>query len=80
MTSPSRARIAFFLQRTGPDSDAPRISPLAQEIIARLRERGLWVDLIVPENGPVDLADVRPMHDLYVLKSETPWPSAWPGH
>lgn len=72
MTSPHCARIAFVLQPTGPESDAPRISPLTQEIISRLRERGLWVDVIVPENGPVDLADVRPRHDLYVLKSETP--------
>lgn len=72
MPNPSHARIAFFLEPSGADTDAPRISPLTQEIIARLRERGLLVDSIVPEAGPLDLADVRPQHDLYVLKSETP--------
>jgi ribosomal protein S6--L-glutamate ligase len=72
MPDPGHVRIAFFLQPSGPDTDAPRISPLTQEIIARLREQGLWVDSIVPESGPLDLAEVRPRHDLYVLKSETP--------
>lgn len=72
MNSGGRVRIAFFLEPSGPDSDAPRISPLTEEIIGRLRGFGLQVDPIVPESGPLDMAAVRPQHDLYVLKSETP--------
>jgi ribosomal protein S6--L-glutamate ligase len=72
MPKPSQFSIALFLEPSGPETDAPRISPLTQEIMARLQERGLRVDSIVPEGAPLDLADIRPRHDLYVLKSETP--------
>src|SRR5918992_5263332 len=65
-------RVAFLLQPTGPDDLRPRINPVTGEVIARLQERGVRVDTAVPEDGAVDLADVRPAHDLYVLKSKTP--------
>ncbi len=57
----------------GLESEAavPRVSPLTEEIIVRLTERNALVDLIVPESGPQDMADIRPQHDLYVVKSET---------
>lgn len=65
-------RIAFFLERSERDTAAPRVSPLTAEIIACLRERGARVDLIVPPDGPLNVADIRPAHDLYVLKEKTP--------
>ena len=65
-------RIAFLLEPLAPADSAPRINPVTAEVIGRLRERGARVDLIVPENGCVDLAELRPAHDLYVLKSKTP--------
>jgi ribosomal protein S6--L-glutamate ligase len=63
-------RIAFILRRSMPD--VPSVSAVTAEIIACLGERGVWVDLVVPEDGPLDLAEIRPTHDLYVLKSKTP--------
>ena len=63
-------RIAFVLRQSAPD--VPSVSVVTAEIIACLRERGVWVDLVVPEDGPLDLAEIRPTHDLYVLKSKTP--------
>ncbi|HEV8634783.1 MAG TPA: hypothetical protein VG370_11165 [Chloroflexota bacterium] len=65
-------RIAFLLERTQPDNPAPRINPVTGDVIAHLRERGVQADLIVPENGCVEISDGRPRHDLYVLKSKTP--------
>jgi ribosomal protein S6--L-glutamate ligase len=72
MPSPRQLRIAIFLQALGSDSGAPRISRLSDEMIAHLRARDVEVDLIVPENQPFDIGDVRPAHDLYVLKEKTP--------
>jgi ribosomal protein S6--L-glutamate ligase len=63
-------RIAFLLQKPAPD--APSVSAVTAEIVARLRARGARVDLMVPEDGPLDVADIRPTYDLYVLKSKTP--------
>jgi ribosomal protein S6--L-glutamate ligase len=65
-------RIAYLLQRAQPDDPTPRINPVTDEIIGRLRARGALVDLVVPENACVDIGDVRPLYDLYVLKSKTP--------
>jgi ribosomal protein S6--L-glutamate ligase len=65
-------RIAFLLQRAQPDDPTPRINPVTDEVIARLRARGVQVDLVVPENGCLVLDDIRPHCDLYVLKSKTP--------
>jgi fructose-1,6-bisphosphatase/inositol monophosphatase family enzyme/glutathione synthase/RimK-type ligase-like ATP-grasp enzyme len=57
-------RIAFLLARHPPD----RKSPVLPEVYDRLRARGHQVDLIHPEEGMVDLAEVNVEHDLYVLK------------
>lgn len=65
-------RIAFLLKPSGPKDQTPRVNPVIAEVISRLHERGARVDLIVPEDRPLDLAEVRPQHDLYVLKSTTP--------
>jgi ribosomal protein S6--L-glutamate ligase len=65
-------RIAFLLQRAQPDDPTPRINPVTDEVIARLRARGVQVDLVVPENGCLVLDDIQPQYDLYVLKSKTP--------
>ena len=48
------------------------LSPLTAEIVTRLRDRGARVDLLAPEDGPWDVAALRPQHDLYVLKAKTP--------
>jgi ribosomal protein S6--L-glutamate ligase len=63
--------IAFFLQRLSP-ADGPRINPVTGEVIARLRERGARVDLLVAEDQVFDIGALRPAHDLYVLKSKSP--------
>ena len=63
--------IAFFLQRLSP-AEAPRINPVTGEVIARLRERGARVDLLVAEDQVFDIGTLRPAHDLYVLKSKSP--------
>ena len=57
-------RIAFLLARHPPD----RKSPILPEVYDRLRARGHHVDLIYPEEGMVDLAELNVEHDLYVLK------------
>lgn len=72
MPSPGRVRVGLLLQGLEPDLASPRVSPLTEEIVARLTEQGALVDLLVPESAPQELAEVRPRHDLYVLKSETP--------
>lgn len=64
-------RIAVLLEPRGPENVSPRIGPVMAEVVARLRDRGVHVDLWVPEAGGVDLFTVRPEHDLYVLKSKT---------
>lgn len=72
MNSRARVRIGLLLQGSGPGNGTPRASVLTQAIIDRLVDREALVDLIVPENRPLDIADIRAQHDLYVLKSETP--------
>ncbi len=72
MPSRGRVRIGILLPGLESETAVPRVSPLTEEIVARLNERDALVDLIVPESEPRDLADLRPRHDLYVLKSETP--------
>jgi ribosomal protein S6--L-glutamate ligase len=64
-------RIAMFLQRPVPEAD-PRINPVTEEVVARLRGRGAQVDLLVAEDNVFDIAELRPGHDLYVLKSKSP--------
>jgi ribosomal protein S6--L-glutamate ligase len=63
-------RVAILL-RSEPGG-GPRVSGVIDEVIARLRGRGACVDLIVPEDGALDIAEIRPAHDLYVLKEKTP--------
>src|SRR5574341_1570976 len=72
MPSRDGVRIGFLLDAVSLGSATPRLSPLMEEIVLRLKERDALVDLIVPESGPLDMAEVRPQHDLYVLKSESP--------
>lgn len=72
MNSRGRMRIGFLLQALGPGNGTPRVSSLTHEIIDRLVERDVLVDLIIPEDRLLDIAEVRAEHDLYVLKSETP--------
>jgi ribosomal protein S6--L-glutamate ligase len=71
MNRPGHVRIGFLL-RAEVEGGAPYLSAVTREVVARLRERGAVVDLIVPENAPFDIADVRPVHDLYVLKEKSP--------
>lgn len=72
MSSPGHVRIAFLLKGSQADPVVPCVSALTEDVIARLRGRGARVDLIVPENGPLDIAQVRPAHDLYVLDGKSP--------
>jgi ribosomal protein S6--L-glutamate ligase len=65
-------RIAIFLEPSAAGLPAPRINPVTAEVVSRLRGKGAAVDLVVPEDRALDLGDVRPTHDLYVLKSKTP--------
>ena len=65
-------RISILLQPSEDDPSIPRVNPVTGEVIARLRERGARVDMTLPESEPLRVADVRPGHDLYVLKSKTP--------
>jgi ribosomal protein S6--L-glutamate ligase len=65
-------RIAVFLEPSAADRSQPRLNPVTAEVVARLGDKGATVDLVVPEDGVLDLDDVRPAHDLYVLKSKTP--------
>jgi ribosomal protein S6--L-glutamate ligase len=71
MKNRGRVRIAFLLQRLVPVNGTPCVSSLTNEIIDHLVDRDVLVDLIIPEDRLLDIADVRPQHDLYVLKSET---------
>jgi ribosomal protein S6--L-glutamate ligase len=64
--------IAFFLERHPSRARDPWVSPVMEGILTSLRERGATVDLMVPEDSVWELSELRPRHDLYVLKSETP--------
>lgn len=50
---------------------ATRISPIMPEVVQRLSEWDVKVELIYPEEQLIDLASVRIEHDLYILKSGT---------
>lgn len=63
-------RICFVLPSAG--RGAARHSDATAEVIERLRARGAIVDVLLPDDGPIDIAELRPAHDLYVLKSRTP--------
>lgn len=70
-------RIAFVLQPPVPDG--PVMSAVTAETIGRLRGYGIEVDLLVPEAGCLELAEIRPTHDLYVLKSKSTLTLSWAG-
>jgi ribosomal protein S6--L-glutamate ligase len=72
MNNRGRVRIGFLLQRSGLGNGMPCFSSLTNEIIDHLVDRDVLADLIVPEDRLLDIAHVRPQHDLYVLQSETP--------
>jgi glutathione synthase/RimK-type ligase-like ATP-grasp enzyme len=67
-------RVAFLLQRSGLEHPAPSLSAVTREIIDRLRALGARVDLLVPDDRPLDYAELagEPAYDLYVLKAKTP--------
>jgi ribosomal protein S6--L-glutamate ligase len=65
-------RIAFLIHRSAASVGPAGLSPLTAEIVTRLRDRGARVDLLAPEDGPWDVAALRPQHDLYVLQAKTP--------
>lgn len=66
-------RSAFFVRPVARDGRiAPQVSATTEATIALLRERGVRVDVVVPEAEPWDLGALKPEHDLYVLKSKTP--------
>ena len=66
-------RVAFLLQRSRPDRPGASLSGVTTEIVERLWARGARVDLLVPEDEPLDCDALggRPGHDLYVLKAKT---------
>jgi ribosomal protein S6--L-glutamate ligase len=66
-------RIAFLLQRSRPEEAGAILSAVTTEIIDRLRVHGAQVELLVPEDQPLDCADLagEPRHDVYVLKAKT---------
>lgn len=66
-----KPRILFLLGGEPANPGTPRVSVLTAEIAAGLERRGAVVDFLTP--GPVEIARVRPAHDLYVLKEKTPF-------
>jgi ribosomal protein S6--L-glutamate ligase len=60
-------RIGMLMSR----HPASRNGSLMPEVLRLLREWGAAVDLIYPDDRCTALADLRPEHDLYLLKSES---------
>ncbi len=60
-------RVAFIMLR----HPRSRVSPVMPEVTDLLREWGVEVSLIHPEEDLIHLRQVRVEHDLYVLKSGT---------
>jgi ribosomal protein S6--L-glutamate ligase len=50
---------------------ASRPSPMVGEMVDLLRQWGCQVDLLLPDEQPMELITLRAGHDLYVLKSGT---------
>jgi ribosomal protein S6--L-glutamate ligase len=66
-------RIAFLVQASKADPHGPGLTRVTAETLARLRERGAQVDVLVAGAQVLDLAALTsPQHDLYVLKSKAP--------
>ena len=57
-------RVAFLMRRPAADGHS-----ITTEMVQLLRNRGVTVDLIQVDAGPSALADIRPEHDLYVLRT-----------
>lgn len=67
----AKPRILFLLSGEPANPDRPRVSALTAEVAAGLERRGASVDFLTP--GAVEIARLRPAHDLYVLKEKTPF-------
>jgi ribosomal protein S6--L-glutamate ligase len=66
-----RPRIALLLQRSA--DGLPGVSAVTDELITRLRqEHNTEVDLLLPEDAPLELGTLRLSHGVYVLKAKTP--------
>jgi ribosomal protein S6--L-glutamate ligase len=48
-----------------------RKGSIMQEVVAYLAEKSIPVETIYPEESPVEVFDIRPRYDLYILKSGT---------
>jgi ribosomal protein S6--L-glutamate ligase len=59
--------IGFLIVRYGPE----RHSPIVPEIIRLMKAGGHMVDVVLPDEGSIDLEQLRADCDLYVLKSGT---------
>lgn len=60
-------RIGMLMLRHPPT----RMSPTMPEVVQMLENWGCEVDIIYPEERVTQLSQVRPEHDLYILKSGT---------
>ena len=60
-------RVAVLIVR----HPASRPSPVVPEMLRGLARHGCAVDVVTPDEGLLDTAELRPEHDLYVLKSGT---------
>jgi ribosomal protein S6--L-glutamate ligase len=60
-------RVGILMYRHPPS----RRSPVVPEMVRLLAEWHCQVDLLLPDEHVLDLAGLRPQHDLYVLKSGT---------
>jgi ribosomal protein S6--L-glutamate ligase len=67
-------RIAFLLAHSGPESAAPRLSGVTEEIVSRLAARNARVDLLAIGQEPLEISALlgKTEHDVYVLKAKTP--------
>jgi ribosomal protein S6--L-glutamate ligase len=70
-------RIALLTPPFAANDQPGALSQVTAEVVARLVATGAEVDVIGPEDVPLDLAGLRPRHDLYVLKSQTPLALSW---
>ena len=60
-------RLGFLMYRHPPS----RRSPIVPEVVRLLEKWHCHVDLLLPDEHPINLATLRPEADLYVLKSGT---------
>ncbi len=48
-----------------------RKGSIMQEVVEYLSEKNIGVETIYPEESPTEVFDIRPQHDLYILKSSS---------